>query len=191
MSTIKVNKSEFEFLSPDFPDNPTKAEIEDEIRRLETLSKYYYNKQWSEKTIINSSYGALASKYFVGFNLSVASSVTEMGRNIVKYGAEILDNYFLNYWHIDTELHQKLGLLGKPIKLTKSVLRYGDSVDSLSYLDIEYDEYELGKHKFTSFSKLFVNRNNELKVINPEGCMDNEDIIYVIDYLKIIQDVNL
>lgn len=145
MQKIKINKNQFKFLDKDFPEYATREQIEDEIKRLSTLSKYYYNKQWSEKTIINASYGALASKYFVGFNLAVASSVTEMGRNIVKYGAEILDNYFLNYWHKDKQLHQKLGLLGEPAKLTKSVLRYGDT-DSV-YFSLEELVADLSSRK--------------------------------------------
>lgn len=131
----KINKSEFEFLDKDFPENPTREQVEHEIRRLQNLSKVYYNKQWAEKTIINSSYGALASKYFVGFNLKVASSVTEMGRNIVKYGAAILNKYFDDYWSLDKELHQKLGLLGTPIKPQRQILRYGDT-DSV-YFSVE------------------------------------------------------
>lgn len=131
----KINKDEFEFLDKDFPENPTREQVEHEIRRLQNLSKVYYNKQWAEKTIINSSYGALASKYFVGFNLKVASSVTEMGRNIVRYGASILNKYFDEYWPLDKELHQKLGLFGEPIKPQRQVLRYGDT-DSV-YFSVE------------------------------------------------------
>jgi hypothetical protein len=136
MNKIKIDKSKFTMLSEDFPEYATREEIEHEIKRLKRLSKYYYNKQWAEKTVINSSYGALASKYFVGFNLDVAASVTEMGRNIVQFGSQILDKYFLEYWHKDTELHKKLGLLGQPIKLMNPVLRYGDT-DS-NYISLEH-----------------------------------------------------
>ncbi len=127
MAKIKIDKNKFKYLREDFPEEATEEEIKAEIARLQGLSSYYYNKQWSEKIILNSSYGALASKYFVGFNVDVASSITEMGRNIVKYGAEILNDYFANIWHKDEELHQKLGLKGKPNKIKRIVQRYGDT----------------------------------------------------------------
>jgi len=132
---IKIDKTKFKFLREDFPEEVTKEELQVEIERLNTLAKYYNNKQLAEKTIINSSYGALASKYFVGFNIDVAASVTEMGRNIVKFGAQILNKYFSVYWHLDVELHKKLNLLGTPSKIERLVQRYGDT-DSV-YLSME------------------------------------------------------
>jgi DNA polymerase elongation subunit (family B) len=184
MDKIKVDKTKYKFLREDFPEYATKTEIEEEIKRLDKLSKYYYNKQLSEKTIINASYGALASKYFVGFNIAVASSVTEMGRNITKYGAEILDNYFMNDWHRDTVLHEKLGLLGTPHKLNKSVLRYGDSVEGNSKVNIKYKEYNKDGVIFNDFCKIFVNRNNELEVITANQCKDSDEIINVLDLIE-------
>lgn len=180
---IKIDKTKFKFLSEDFPDEATKEELQVEIERLNTLAKYYNNKQLAEKTIINSSYGALASKYFVGFNIDVAASVTEMGRNIVKFGAQILNKYFSDYWHLDVELHKKLNLLGTPSKIERLVQRYGDSVDKDSLLNVRYNIYAHGGFKFSDFSILFVQRNRELHTILPHECLENEEIISVIDYL--------
>lgn len=183
----KINKDEFEFLDKDFPENPTREQVEHEIRRLQNLSKVYYNKQWAEKTIINSSYGALASKYFVGFNLKVASSVTEMGRNIVRYGATILNKYFDEYWPLDKELHQKLGLLGEPIKPQRQVLRYGDSVHEDSMIDIEYNEYIIDELNFSDFSLFFVMIDNKYKICTAANMLHNYNIDN--DFVKKIEIV--
>lgn len=134
---ININEEDFKFLDKKIIKDGkiSKENLEHEIRRLDKLAVYYHNKQLAEKTIINASYGALASKFFVGFNINVASSVTEMGRNIVQFGAAILNKYFKIYWHTDTALHNKLGLVGKPAPMEINVLRYGDT-DSC-YISLE------------------------------------------------------
>ena len=187
MDKIKVDRTKFKALREDFPEYATINEIQEEIRRLNHEAQYYSNKQLAQKTVINSSYGALASKYFVGFNIDVASSVTEMGRNIVKFGAEILDDYFLTKWHLDTEVHDYLGLSGKPIQIANTVLRYGDSVDSLSKINIKYKEYEVILNDeivtFSEYSNVYINRNHELFVVQVNEIKDTDEIIHIVDLL--------
>jgi len=104
MSNIK-----FELTNID-PHNCTTDELKAEIKRLEDLKDEYNGKQHSIKIFINSVYGATASIYFTGYNVYVAEAITLQGQDLIFFANEILDDYFLNKWHLDTETHEKLGL---------------------------------------------------------------------------------
>ncbi len=102
-------------------------ELENEIKRLEDISDEYFNREQSIKIFINSVYGACASPYFVGFNVFVAEAVTLQGQNIIKFSNNIIDDYFINYWHNDKELHKKLNLTYVNKIKEKSLTVYNDT----------------------------------------------------------------
>lgn len=110
--------------------NPYECSIEEleyEINRLKSIKEEYFNLEQSIKIFINSVYGACASPYFVGYNIYVAEAVTIQGQDLIKYANRVLDDYFINMWHKDTELHQKLGLtFANPIQ-EKSLIVYNDT----------------------------------------------------------------
>ncbi len=62
------------------------------------------------KNVLNGSYGAFATPYFVLFNNQVAGSITAMGRDLTKTMDRVNMDYWYNQWHLDSELHQKLGI---------------------------------------------------------------------------------
>ncbi len=105
-------------------------ELEREITRLKDLSNEYDGLQGSIKVFLNSIYGACASPYFVGYNTNIAEAVTLQGQDLIKYANKVLDDYFLNKWHIDTELHKKLGLtyVNKIKELSISIYNDTDSL---------------------------------------------------------------
>ncbi len=71
---------------------------------------YYKAMQLALKLVLNGTYGAFANKYFVLSNSKIANAITAMGRNVIQYMLEKIENYFYNEWHLDTESHKLLGL---------------------------------------------------------------------------------
>jgi len=75
-------------------------------------SEYDYNKamQLALKLVLNGTYGAFANKYFVLSNAKIANAITAMGRNVIQYMLEKIEDYFYNEWHLDKDIHRLLGL---------------------------------------------------------------------------------
>ena len=102
-------------------------DLKKEIKRLKSIVDEYNGLQHSIKIFINSIYGACASPYFVGYNIYVAEAVTLQGQDIIHYANSILDDYFLNMWHKDTQLHEALDLKKVQQITTKSLVIYNDT----------------------------------------------------------------
>lgn len=109
------------------PYNCSLEDLKNEIRRLRGIVDEYNGLQHSIKIFINSIYGACASPFFVGYNIYVAEAVTLQGQDIIHYANSILDDYFLNLWHKDTQLHEALGLTKVQQITSKSVVIYNDT----------------------------------------------------------------
>ena len=109
------------------PETATPEEIKAEIDRMKQLSNEWKNEEQAIKILINSMYGALGNKWLVCFNPDVAETVTLQGQNLIKHAEKALNHYFQNIWHIDTELHQKLGLEGEVKPVKRPVTIYGDT----------------------------------------------------------------
>lgn len=123
MENIDLNK---------FKLDRNKTELgEDEIAYLDTLSDIqikellaYHDKQYNyfnamqdgKKLSLNSIYGALGNSYFVCSNKDIAGAITHMGRDAIKFMDKISEEYAYNYWHIDEELHAKLGIDTSKVK---------------------------------------------------------------------------
>ena len=90
--------------------NATKQEIEAEITRLKDLMNLYMNAEQAVKIFINSVYGATGSPWFLFFNTDIAEAVTLQGQDLIKYSEKIINRYFLEFWHKDKKLHEKMGL---------------------------------------------------------------------------------
>ena len=101
-------------------------ELKAEIQKLKDIKEEYFNLEQSIKIFINSVYGACASPYFVGYNIHVAEAVTLQGQDLIKYANTVLDDYFMNKWHLDKELHKALGLTYVN-KINQSVVVYNDT----------------------------------------------------------------
>jgi len=93
--------------------DPNACSIEDlekEVYRLKSLKEEYFNLEQSIKIFINSIYGASGSPSFRGYNVNLAEAVTLQGQDVSKYASRCVDEYFMDKWHLDTKLHQALGL---------------------------------------------------------------------------------
>jgi len=108
------------------PSNASREEIVAEINRLTLLMNLKKNEEQAIKIFINSIYGATASPYFVGYNVRVAEAITLQGQEVREYGSKIFNRYFMEFWHRDKELHQKLGITVTD-KVPSEVTVYGDT----------------------------------------------------------------
>lgn len=130
----------------------TKEEIEHEIIRLKDEMNLYMNAEQAVKIFINSVYGATGSPWFLFFNTDVAEAVTLQGQDLIKYSEKIINRYFLDFWHKDQKLHQKLGLT-RVEKVTQAVVIYIDT-------DSNYVTFEeiLANCDWTGTPKEFIQR---------------------------------
>lgn len=62
------------------------------------------------KLILNGSYGAFATSYFILYNPNVAGSITAQGRDLTKTMNRVNEHYWYTQWHLDFQLHSKLGI---------------------------------------------------------------------------------
>lgn len=95
------------------------TELEKEQRILELKQKIETTKaeydrakamQLALKLVINGTYGAFAHPKFVLSNSHIANAITAMGRDVINYMLNKIEQYFYNEWHLDKESHQKLGV---------------------------------------------------------------------------------
>lgn len=82
--------------------------MEDKSKKIRKLGL----RQGAIKILINSIYGAFGNQWFYFFNPDIAQSITLQGQDMIKFANKAIDFYFKNRWHLDTELHEKLGLSG-------------------------------------------------------------------------------
>jgi len=108
------------------PATASKEEILAEIERLKSLRDRYMNAEQAVKIFINSVYGACGSPWFAFFNTDIAEAVTLQGQDLIKYSEKILNRYFLEFWHKDAKLHEKMNLQ-RVSRVSKPVVIYCDT----------------------------------------------------------------
>ena len=84
--------------------------LRNKANQLKREVDYYNALQLALKLILNGSYGAFATPYFVLFNQHVAGTITAQGRDLTKTMDAVNERYWYNQWHIDYELHSRLGI---------------------------------------------------------------------------------
>lgn len=114
---------------------------EEKIIKLESLKAkaselkrevdYYNALQLALKLVLNGSYGAFATPYFILYNNHVAGTITAQGRDLTKTMDRLNEEYWYEKWHLDKELHSKLGIMSvTQIDKEEHVSIYADT-DSL------------------------------------------------------------
>jgi len=134
------------------PHTCTIEELQAEIKRLESLKDIYNTNEQSIKVFLNSCYGACASIFFRCYNVVVAEAITLQGQDLIKFTNRIIDDYFMNKWHLDKELHEKMGLKNviiDRIKATSVIYNDTDSVSGSSIVDID-GEYKTIEELYNS-----------------------------------------
>ena len=133
-----------EVLETDDIDNLTIDELEALHTKYETLSNKFTAYEQAVKLSLNSIYGAFGNKWFHFFDIDIAESITLQGQNAILYSENILNKYFQEFWHKDTEIHEKLGLTVKGKLLRPAVIyidtdsnyvQFGEMYDSVEWLD--------------------------------------------------------
>ena len=98
------------------------------------------------KLVLNGSYGAFCTPYFILFNERVGGTITAQGRTLTQTMDKVNEDYWYNQWHLDTELHQKMNLKNvTPIQRDESVSIYADtdSIFSESLIKTDKGEYSI------------------------------------------------
>jgi DNA polymerase elongation subunit (family B) len=157
-------------------------ELKDKASELKKEIDYYNALQLALKLVLNGSYGALATSYFVLFNNHVAGTITAQGRDLTKTMSEVNQDYWYNQWHLDFELHKKLGIrdvtpLDKSIEEpsiyadTDSVfVSFEFAIEHSTWKDIIFDNLD----KLSKPHIILAGRNQILtKNTNCLGCVNN------------------
>ena len=94
-----------------------KNEIKSKIKKLQNelvIAKEkvqeFYNKEQALKLTLNSIYGSFGSEFFYFFNIDLAETVTQQGKDAILYAEQMINKYFLEFWHKDTIIHEKMGI---------------------------------------------------------------------------------
>jgi len=151
------------------------------------LIKHLSLKQGAIKILINSIYGAFGNKWFYFYNTEIAQSITLQGQDMIKFANKAIDFYFKHRWHLDTELHQHLGISDHVINMIDPniiIAIYTDtdstyvnfepalkSIEGLDYTEdegikicIEIDKFRIGEFydsAFEKWSKMFNTDNRQ------------------------------
>lgn len=105
--------------------------IRDKIEELNATYTKYHNWEQGTKIMINSFYGGLGNQYMYFFNPDLAECITKQGKNAILYAESHINDYFLNEWHNDVEVHKRLGVtVHCPVKKQVTVYIDTDSVYS-------------------------------------------------------------
>lgn len=95
---------------------------------LERQVKLLDLEQNAVKLLINAYYGASGSNFFYFYNPTIAQSITLQGQDLIKFSIQAMNHFFKNKWHLDKELHEKLGISQYEIKqITEDVVIYVDT----------------------------------------------------------------
>ena len=86
------------------------ADLKAKADNLKREADYYNALQLALKLILNGSYGAFATQYFILFNQHVAGTITAQGRDLTKTMDAVNEKYWYEQWHLDYELHARLGV---------------------------------------------------------------------------------
>jgi hypothetical protein len=122
-------------------------------KQLEQQIKSLDLKQNAIKILINSFYGAFGNKYFYFHNNEIAQSITLQGQDLIKFSIKAVNHYFSQKWHLDTELHEKLGIAGMKITpIVKEAAVYTDT-DSV-YVCFDYAVQSVDDLKLTDAESL-------------------------------------
>jgi DNA polymerase elongation subunit (family B) len=114
---------------------------EEKFKKIELLKKkandlkkevdYYNALQLALKLVLNGSYGAFATSYFILYNNHVAGTITAQGRDLTRTMDKVNEDYWYKQWQDDHELHYLLGIKDvTPIDKSEKVSIYADT-DSL------------------------------------------------------------
>lgn len=160
---------------------------EEKIKKIESLRRkaselkkeidYYNALQLALKLVLNGSYGAFATSYFILYNNHVAGTITAQGRDLTRTMDRVNEDYWYNHWHLDSELHFKLGIKDvTQINRSESVSIYADTDSLFVSFKPAIDHCTWRNLIFTSeylnsIDKKFIIISKELPKFNNPNCV--------------------
>ena len=170
--------------------------LKDKAGELKRQVDYYNSLQLALKLILNGSYGAFATPYFILYNNNVASTITAQGRDLTSTMDKVNQHYWNDMWHEDKELHSKVCIRNvKPIK-GKDVSIYADTDSLFVSFKPAMDHCDWKNLFFSNLDRLnkkfiILKGREDIEVGNPH-CLGifNEinDNLLSLDYEVIIVD---
>lgn len=165
-----------------------KLKIEELKKKAVEIKKeieYYNAMQTALKLVLNGSYGAFATAYFILYNNHVAGTITAQGRDLTKTMDRVNEDYWYNQWHLDFELHEKVGITDvTPIDRNEPVSIYADT-DSLfvSFKPaIDHCTWEnLVLNDIDTIDKRFIVLTKQKLKTNNRNCIG---VVHSVDELK-------
>ena len=115
--------------------------------------------------------GAFATAYFILYNNHVAGTITAQGRDLTKTMDRVNEDYWYNQWHLDFEVHDKVGIKNvTQIDKSEHVSIYADTdslfvsfkpaLDHCDWENLVLSEIDSIDKKFIVLSKAKVKHNN-------------------------------
>lgn len=164
------------------PETCSIEELKAAIEECENKAEFFEACQLGVKLFLNSVYGAMASAYYVCNNLSIAESITLQGQDLIKYSMKVINQYFKERWHLDTEVHNAIAdrmlekfpdfdkegfmkLAAQPLQFGETLQCYGDSVTGDSVIHTESGNYTI-KELFDKYN-CYEEGNDKIRVSSP------------------------
>ena len=115
--------------------------------------------------------GAFATAYFILYNNHVAGTITAQGRDLTKTMDRVNEDYWYNQWHLDFEVHDKVGIKNvTQIDKNEHVSIYADTdslfvsfkpaIDHCDWENLVLSEVDKIDKKFIVLSKEKIRHNN-------------------------------
>lgn len=161
---------------------------------------YYNALQLALKLVLNGSYGAFATPYFILYNNHVAGTITAEGRELTRKMDNVNQDYWYQQWHLDTKVHKSLYIKNvTSIDKSEHVSIYGDTdsifVSFKPCMDhCDWRDQIFNNDYLSSLDKRFIILSKEeISTNNPNflGCSTNiKDFTELLkeDYELILMD---
>lgn len=159
MDVLKYTEEELKSLN--------KNQLNDLLIECENKETFYNTRQLVEKTLMNSLYGALANKYFLLFNESMAGAITGNGRYFIRKLANYIeeklqslypsDNPYIIAGDTDSCVGSTL------IETNQGKVKIKDLYDYLTGVIEIKSENNFIKHNITPIKALSVSSNKNLE----------------------------
>ena len=146
-------------------------ELKIQAVQLKKDVEYYNAMQTALKLVLNGSYGAFATAYFILYNNHVAGTITAQGRDLTKTMDRVNEDYWYNQWHLDFDVHDKVGITNvTQIDKNEPVSIYADTdslfvsfkpaIDHCTWENLILNDVDSIDKKFIVLSKEKVRHNN-------------------------------
>lgn len=173
-------------------------ELKQQAASLKKEVDYYNALQLALKLVLNGSYGAFATPYFILYNNHVAGTITAEGRELTRTMDKVNQDYWYDQWHLDTEFHKKLGVKNvTQIGKDENVSIYGDTDSIFVSFKPCMDHCEwrnlIFNDNYLSFmdEKFIVLSKNELDITNSKCLGISNSIEDFQELLKTNYDIIL